>query len=92
MHTLAWRSLGIGLLGAIALSACGTQPPTSVQKKSDPPPVDSSAVQTLQKHIRQRDKRIAEIESQLAALKMIDQGMEIRRKSARPPATLTPLN
>jgi hypothetical protein len=92
MHTLAWRSLGFGLLGAIVLSACGTQPSTSVQKKSDPPPVDSSAAQTLQKHIREEDKRIAEIESQLAALKMIDQDLEIWRKPARRPATLTPLN
>lgn len=75
---MAWRSLGIGLLGAIALSACGTQPPTSVRKKSDPPPVVSGNIQSLEKHIRERDKRIAEIESQLDALKMIDLDMAKR--------------
>jgi len=91
-HTLGWHSLRIGLIGAIVLSACGTQLPTSVQKKSDPPPVESSVTQTLQKHIREEDKRIGEIESQLAVLKMIDQDLEIRRKPARPPATLTPVN
>ena len=69
----ARRSLGGGLLGAIALSACGTLPATSVEHKSDPPAVDSGAVQSLQRRIRERDTRIAELASQLDALKVIDQ-------------------
>jgi len=84
-------SLGGGLLWAIALSACGTLPATSVDKKSDPVAVDSSVVQSLQRQVRERDRRIAELESQLNALKMIDQDVEKRRKSSRPPATLTPI-
>ena len=86
----AWSNLGIGLLGAIVLSACGTHPATSVEHMRDPPAVDSGVVQSLQKQIRERDKRIAELESQLDALKVIDADMEQRRKSNRPPAALTP--
>jgi len=86
-----WISLGGGLLWSIVLSACGTLPATSVDKKGDPAAVDSGVVQSLQRQIRERDKRIAELESQLDALKMIDQDVEKRRKSSRPPATLTPI-
>ena len=85
-----WISLGGGLLWVIALSACGTLPATSVDKKSDPAAVDSRVVQSLQRQVRERDKRIAELESQLDALKVIDQDMEQRRKSSRSPAALTP--
>ena len=86
-----WISLGSGLLWAIVLSACGTLPATSVDKKGDPAAVDSGVVQSLQRQIRERDKRIAELESQLNALKMIDQDVAKQRKSSRPPATLTPI-
>jgi hypothetical protein len=86
-----WISLGGGLLWVIALSACGTLPATSVDNKSNPAAVDSSVVQSLQRQVRERDKRIAELESQLDALKVIDQDVEKRRKSSRPPATVTPI-
>jgi hypothetical protein len=86
-----WISLGGGLLWAIALSACGTLPASSLDNKSDPAAVDSSVVQSLQRQVRERDKRIAELESQLDALKVIDQDVEKRRKSSRPPATVTPI-
>lgn len=81
---------------AIALSGCGTlhplsSPPcASVANKSDPAAVDSSVGQSFQRQIREREKRIAELEAQLDALKVIDQDMEKRRKSSRSPATLTP--
>lgn len=91
MHTRVWIRLGGGLLWAIVLSACGTLPATPVEHKSNPPAADSSVVQSLQRQIRERDKRIAELESQLDALKVIDQDMEERRKPNRLPATLTPL-
>ncbi len=86
----AWSGLGGSLLLAITLSACGTLPATSVANKSDPAAVDSSVVQSLQRQVQERDKRIAELESQLDALKVIDQDVEKRRKSSRLPATLTP--
>ena len=78
-----WGMAGTGLLVTVALSACGTKPA---------PPVDQSAVvESLQKQIRERDKRIEDLESQLNALKVIDQDAEKLRRSSRPPATLTPV-
>ena len=64
MRKGAWRSLGIGLLGAIALSGCGilhpssSPPPASVANICNPA-VDSGLVPSLQKQIRERNKRIA---------------------------------
>ena len=92
MRRRAWSNLGIGLFGAIVLSACGTHPATSVVHKNDAPAVDSGVVPSLHRQIRERDKRIAELESQLDALKVIDEDMEQRRRSNRPPATLTPID
>ena len=66
-------------------------PATSMDNKSDPAAVDSSVVQSLQRQVRERDKRIAELESQLDALKVIDQDVEKRRQSSRPPTTVTPI-
>ena len=90
MRQRVWNSLGGGLLVAIVLSACGTLPAKSVEHKSDPAAANSGVVQSLQRQIRERDKRIAELESRLDALKVIDQDMEKQRKFSRPPATLTP--
>ena len=90
MRRRAWSSLGGSLLLAITLSACGTLPATSENKKSDPAAVNSSVVQSIQRQIREREKRIADLESQLDALSVIDQDMEKLRTSSQPPATLTP--
>ncbi len=77
------------MLLTVALSACGTTPATSVEHRSDPAAAESSVVQSLRKQIRERDKRIEELESQLNALKVID--LEKLKKPARPPATMTPI-
>jgi len=88
--------LGGGLCLSIALSACGATPAVPVAHRSDPVApavpvaVESNAVQSLQKQLREREKRIEELESQLSILKMIDQDLDVRRKPARIPATLTP--
>lgn len=87
----AWISLGGSLCLAVALGSCGTLPFSSTDKKSDRAVVNSSVVQSLQRQVRDRDKRIAELEAQLDALKLIDQDMEKRRQFSRPPATLTPI-
>lgn len=92
MRKRTWSSLGVSLLLAISLSACGILPTISGDKKSDSAAADSSVVQSLQRQIREREKRIVELESQLDALKVIDEDMEQRRKSNRPPATLTPVD
>jgi hypothetical protein len=91
MRKRAWGSLGGCLFLAIILGSCGTLPASTVDKKRDPAAVDSGVVQFLQRQIREREKRIAELESQLDALKVIDQDMEQRRQPSRPPATLTPI-
>ena len=92
MRKRAWSSLGGSLFLVIILGSCGTLPTTSADKTSDPAAVDSSVVQSLQRQIREREKRIAELEAQLDALKVIDQSTEKRRKPIRPPATLTPVD
>jgi hypothetical protein len=84
-------SLGSGLFLAIVLSACGTAPATPVVHRSNQILEESSVVQSLQKQLRERERRIDELESQLNVLKMIDQDVELRRKPSRPPATLTPI-
>ena len=76
---------------AIVLSACGTAPASSVEHETNRAPDESGLVQSLHRQIRERDKRIEELESQLNALKVIDQDIEIRRRSSRPPATLMPI-
>ena len=75
---------------ALILSACGILPPTSIKCKTDPVAAHSSIVQSLQKQIKERDQRIAELESRLEIMKVIDQDIEKQRKFSRPPATLTP--
>ena len=78
------------LIGAVllpvALNACHTTPAVSPEHKSHPA-VDAK-VHALQKEIRERDKRIGELESQLEALKLIEQDLEKQRKPIRPPITL----
>jgi len=86
-----WISLGGSLCLAVTLGSCGILPFGSTDKKSDRTAVDSSVVQSLQRQIKDREKRIAELEAQLDALKLIDQEMEKRRQFNRPPATLTPI-
>lgn len=92
MRKRAWSRLGGSLFLAIILGSCGTLPTTSADKTSDPAAVDSGVVQSLQRQIREREKRIAELEAQLDALKVIDQSTEKLRKPIRPPATLTPVD
>ena len=86
-----WISLGGALCLVVTMSSCGIMPVTSADKKSDRTAIESSLVPDLQRQIREREKRIAELEAQLEALKLIDQDMEKRRQFSRPPATLTPI-
>ncbi len=86
-----WSSLGSAVIVLITLNACRTAPATPVERKSDPVPDVSGIVQSYQRQIRERDKRIEELESQLNTLKLIEQDFEQRRKPLRAPATLTPI-
>ena len=93
--TLSHIKIMIGLIGAVifpvALSACGTAPATTVEPKREPAVDTSGKVQALQRQIQERDKRIEELESQLEALKVIDQDHEKQRKPLRPPTTIEPI-
>ena len=92
--TLSHIKIMIGVIGAViltvALGACGTAPATTVEPKRVPAGDMSGKVQSLQKQIQERDKRIEELESQLDALKVIDQDHEKQRKPLRPLTTIEP--
>jgi predicted RNase H-like nuclease (RuvC/YqgF family) len=77
---------------AIILSGCKTAPDTSAARTSNSTVDMSLKVQALQKEIRERDKRIEELESQLNTLKLIEQDFEKQRVPIRPPATLRPID
>ena len=82
------RSLMSAVILPAALTACRTAPVASVEHKNDPADDVSGKVQALQREIRERDKRIEELESQLEALKLIQQDLDKQRKPIRPPTTL----
>jgi hypothetical protein len=90
MRQRAWSSLRGGLLLVTVLSACGTLPSTSIKCKTDPAATHTGAVPSLQRQLKERDQRIAELESRLEIMKVIDQDIEKRRNFSRPPATVTP--
>lgn len=86
-----WSRLGSIVIVAATLSACGSMSATPAERKSDPAVDVSGIVQSYQRQIRERDKRIEELEFQLNALKLIEQDFEKQRNPIRPPATLTPI-
>lgn len=75
---------------SIILSACGTAPARPMKQKSDSDVDLSGKVESLQKQLRERNKRIEELESQLEALKQIDQDHEREMKPLQPPAARMP--
>lgn len=87
-----WFCSSMGLLLVSIVWGCGTLTEKSddtLEQKRTPTADQSGAVQSLQRQLRERDKRIAELTSQLGALKVIDQDAEERRKPSRSPATMT---
>lgn len=87
-----WFRSGMGLLLVSTVWGCGTlieKRTDALEQKRPPTANQSETVQFLQRQLRERDKRIAELTSQLEALKAIDQDAGERRKSSRSPATLT---
>jgi hypothetical protein len=83
--TVGHRPDGVRTLHSSAPPPCASVTPTN-----SPPAEDAGVVQSLQRQTKEREKRIAELESQLEVLKVIDQDVEKRRQSSRPPATVTP--
>lgn len=96
LRTAAHCLLGIGLL-SLALNGCGMLQPSSAPSSAPEvtgrhPVVDSGVLHALRRQIRERDKRITELESKLEAFKVIEHDMREWQKSAREralaPATL----
>ena len=82
----------ISALALVAFSACGTLSPSEhlpqVADSGRLEPLGAqSAVQSLQRQVRERDRRIAELTFQLEALKTIDREAEARRHQGRLPGT-----
>jgi len=88
-----WVAFIIGALALTAFSACGTMsqsehlPQTSDSPRVEPMGAQSVVVQSLQRQVRERDRRIAELTFQLEALKTIDREAEARRQQGRFPGT-----
>lgn len=81
---------------SVVLTACAVTPAAKLEHKGDPEM--SGKMQSLQKQIQERDKRIEEqdkriqdLESQLDALKLIDEDRQNKRKPLRPPTTVEPV-
>lgn len=87
-----WVAFIISALVLTAFPACGTMSPSEhLPQSSDSSRVEpmgaQSAVQSLQRQVRERDRRIAELTFQLEALKTIDREAEARRQQGRFPGT-----
>jgi len=92
-----WVAFIIGALALTACSACGTVSPpehlpehlpqASDSSRVEPMGAQSAVVQSLQRQVRERDRRIAELTFQLEALKTIDREAEARRQQGRFPGT-----
>jgi len=92
MRSGVWRVVVSGLLWALVLSGCGASvsPSSSVRPASYQTVREAEVVHSLQRQLRERDQRIQKLESQLEALKVIDQEFEKSRTGSRPPLTLRP--
>jgi len=93
-RTILWGLPIMGLFCAVVLGGCDTFPTLSATRtvqKSESTATESDALKSLQRQIKERDRRIEELSSQLEALKAIDQDSANRRKPALPPATTIPI-
>jgi hypothetical protein len=67
-------------------------PPPSAERMSQEQPIDQSrAMQGMQRQLRERDRQIALLRSQLDALKFIDQDNADQRRKVKPPASMRTL-
>jgi TolA-binding protein len=86
------RALIISMLAVTALSGCTAMPASermarSVDSRVAPAVAQPAVVQALQRQVRERDRRIAELTFQLEALKKIEQETESRRQQGRLPVS-----
>lgn len=91
---MPWALPVMGLCCVILLGGCESFPTGPVAKyihKSEPTGIESDAIKSLQRQVKERDRRIEELTSQLEALKAIDQDFANRRKPSHPPSTTIPI-
>ena len=86
-----WSVLGSVVTMAVVLQGCAIAPLPPVEQKPHPVVDQSVKVRDLRKQIRERDERIQELESQLEALKLIDQDSRQQKMLLKPPTTLESL-
>ena len=82
----------ITMLALTALSGCTAMPASeqvarSIESRTVPAGVQPAVVQALQRQVRERDRRIAELTFQLEALRKIEQETESRRQQGRFPVS-----
>ena len=91
MNAYRWFSIRIVLLAMSIGGGCATVPDSKplVGSVCQVPVDQSGAVQSLQKQVRERDRRIADLTFQVNALKRIDRDdMEARKNSIQLPIGL----
>ncbi|MGE0642168.1 MAG: hypothetical protein AB7P24_00715 [Nitrospira sp.] len=86
-----WNALLGTVSVALVIQGCASPPSPTVESKPVPVVDRSVKARELRKQIRERDRRIEELESQLEALKLIDQDSKKQKIPIRPPTTLKPL-
>lgn len=91
LYRMSWSVLSSTVIVSVLLSACGIAPATPVKQKCDVVADCSIKVQSLERQVRERDKRIEELESKLEALKVIDQDYEKQTQPLQLPPTLAPI-
>ena len=84
-------AVGGVVIVSLALNACGIAPLTPVKQKHDSVVDLSGKIHSLQRQLRERDKRITELETQLEGLKLIDQDHERQKQLLAPPGMRMPI-
>ncbi len=65
--------------------------PHAMPGAAEPKPREAGNLRTVQRQLKERDRRIAELTAQLEALKTIDRDVEHRTKPLRVPSQVAPL-
>ena len=91
MNAYRWCSIRMVVLAMSIGSGCATMPESKphLEPVCKVPIDQSSGVQSLQKQVRDRDRRIADLTFQMNALKRIDrEDMEARKNSIQIPVVV----
>ncbi|UVT14452.1 MAG: hypothetical protein H8K04_11375 [Nitrospira sp.] len=87
----SWSVVSGAVTLCVVLSACATASTSPVKQKRTHVADQTSRLHSLEKQIREKNKRIEELETQLAALKLIDQDAGKQRKPFELPSMTIPI-